>query len=248
MLHKDTIVPAISINLPNNRTYWNIAPPINITAIDPNFERLWYMVGSTTVELTNNTEELLNASIWSDLPQGEFQIHIFANDSVGNTNSIYILTLYKDTMMPVITIHSPGQNQVFNIIAPSFNITVVEDNLSATWYTIIGTGINYFIIELNGTINQTIWNSLTDGLITIRFYANDSSGNLASQDVSIMKNTQPPNGGDDDDDDDDGGDKNGEGTEAISFGLTYIFFTSIIVIIIITVKWNRKTISFTDRK
>jgi len=39
----------------------------------------------------------------------------------------------------------------------------------------------------NGTINVDLWNNALEGLITIVFYANDTSGNIGSASVLITK-------------------------------------------------------------
>ncbi|UCC18300.1 MAG: right-handed parallel beta-helix repeat-containing protein, partial [Promethearchaeota archaeon] len=63
ILYKDNANPTIVINTPENQTYWNTPPPINVTVYDPNFDSLWYKVGADAEPLANNTEELLLGSI-----------------------------------------------------------------------------------------------------------------------------------------------------------------------------------------
>ena len=56
------------------------------------------------------------------------------------------------------------------------------------WYT-LNLGMDEFIIQNNGTIDLTAWNTLPDGDIIIRFYINDSFGIYSYAEVIIVKNT-----------------------------------------------------------
>ncbi|MFX1502421.1 MAG: hypothetical protein ACFFDH_15780, partial [Promethearchaeota archaeon] len=174
--YKDTIAPTIMINSPTNNTYWNSPPSINITVFDPNFDSLWYRVGTTNITLTNNTEELLDTNIWNSLPQGEFQIHIYANDSFGYLNDTYIITGYKDTIAPTVVINSPTNNIYWNS-PPPINITVFDPNFESLWYRVGTTNI----LLTNNTeelLDINIWNSLLQGVFQIYIYTNDSFGYL----------------------------------------------------------------------
>ena len=59
------------------------------------------------------------------------------------------------------------------------------------WYTINNGATNIFF-TLNGTINQPLWDMLPEGNVTIRFYANDSIGNLNFQEITIVKAIPQP--------------------------------------------------------
>ena len=48
-LFKDTRAPSIGINLPVNNTYWNSVPYLNISAIDPNLDKIWYSVNNINI-------------------------------------------------------------------------------------------------------------------------------------------------------------------------------------------------------
>jgi len=95
---------------------------------------------------------------------------------------------------PSITINSPDPGDVFYSTAPSFNVRITDDYLDEMWYTIDGGLINN-TFTANGTIDQTAWAALSEGPITISFYANDTLGNEASEDVIITKSI-PPTGDD----------------------------------------------------
>ncbi|MHA2122836.1 MAG: hypothetical protein ACW990_16685, partial [Promethearchaeota archaeon] len=95
-----------------------------------------------------------------------------------------------DDSDPIINILSPQENKNFKF-APDYNLFIIEPNLDKIWYTLDGGLNNITITSLNGTINQTLWNSLPDGLLTIRFYANDTLGYLSYEEVTISKKSGP---------------------------------------------------------
>ncbi|MFX0104204.1 MAG: hypothetical protein ACFE75_01780, partial [Candidatus Hodarchaeota archaeon] len=192
ILHKDTLPPKVVINSPLNQTYWNSEPILNITVYDPNLKSIYYIIGTAIAWLTNNTESLLSTSIWDDLLEGEFRIQLYAEDDFGYINDSYIMILYKDTKQPTITVYNPVENSLFGKDAPSFNISVNKFNLLDTWYSLIGHPGKYFLTEINGTINQTAWDYFGDGEITIRFYANDTTGNIGIQDIVVRKDISVP--------------------------------------------------------
>ena len=97
---KDTIAPLISINLPLNNSYYSNPPIINVLASDGNLDSIWYSVETYNISLINNTDQAFSYSIWSILPEGEFHIFLYANDTVGNINDICKLTLHKDSIAP----------------------------------------------------------------------------------------------------------------------------------------------------
>ncbi|MFX0188767.1 MAG: hypothetical protein ACFE8A_13640, partial [Candidatus Hodarchaeota archaeon] len=206
-LYKDTLIPEITINLPINVTLWNTPPPINISASDQKLNKIWYRVHmvfnnywSGNITLTNNTEQFFNISIWLfSLPQEcEFQIFIYANDSVGNINDIYVLTLYKDVIAPRITIDEPDPYDLFGTIEPNFDIVNEDANLNSSWYILINETNpldrtnKYILTGETGTINQAGWNRFENGTIIIRFYANDTLGNETYREVIVRKDIYAP--------------------------------------------------------
>ena len=103
----------------------------------------------------------------------------------------------------------PIDGGVFGEIAPNFQVRVDEGNGYYFWNEIRGTGINSSVIKLSGnlklyisgTIDQYLWNRLSNGLITIRFYVNDSRGYIGYSDVEIIKNVEAEAEAEADDDD-----------------------------------------------
>jgi len=191
-LYKDTIAPSIIINSPDDLTYWNSAPYINVSAYDPNFQDVWYRVGTTNISLTNNLEEILDANIWDGLSEGAFYVQIFANDTFGHLNDTYTLLLYKDISAPQLTISSPT-NQTYYASPPDIHVIATDLTLDKIWYKIGTTEIE---LPNNSPtpLNSSLWNSLAQGAFIIELFANDTLNQLNnSYSLMLYKDTLPPN-------------------------------------------------------
>ncbi len=101
---------------------------------------------------------------------------------------IYDYLPIVDNLAPNITIYSPSSNINF-ASNPSFNIWVDEKYLDAMWYTLDG-GLNNFTFTENGTIDQNAWNSLSYGLVNLKFYAIDKTGKVGFAEVNFNKQPQ----------------------------------------------------------
>jgi len=66
--------------------------------------------------------------------------------------------------------------------------------LFETCYSLDG-GITTYAITTNATIDQAVWAALSEGSITITFYANDTLGNLTFEEITVTKSI--PSGGTD---------------------------------------------------
>jgi len=194
-LYKDTVAPLVTINLPLNNTHLKSNPIFNVGAYDQNPVTIWYqVVGYDPIILSNNTDEYLHFFIWSGLSEGIFFVDFFAEDSLGNNDSIR-LTLYKDTVEPEIDIILPQPNDFYGDISPDFGISITELNLNQTWYMLYNqtwNSLNYLFNEFTGKINQEAWEEFWNGTVTIRFYANDTAGNVKYKDITIQKNIFDP--------------------------------------------------------
>ncbi|GAG67090.1 unnamed protein product, partial [marine sediment metagenome] len=137
-----------------------------------------YSIGGAIRTLTNGISEPLDSSIWNSLPdEGQFTINFFANDSAGNINNTYSLTLYKDVVTPSLSIISPANDTYWNDI-PDIQVTASDTYFDSVWYTVGATKI---LLEsgVSEPLDSSIWSSLPDeGQFTINFFANDSAGNI----------------------------------------------------------------------
>ncbi len=97
---------------------------------------------------------------------------------------------------PVPYIIDPVGAQKFGNIPPNYHIRIQEGKGYYFWYEILDIGINSSVTQLSGelslniygTIDQNIWDSISNGLLNIRFYINDSRGYIGYKDVEIIKN------------------------------------------------------------
>jgi hypothetical protein len=196
IVKKDTSAPNITINDPLENEIFGVFAPNFIAEIsDPNLDSMWYSISNSTYNSLNITFMLngtINPAEWGILYDGVYTIKFFANDTLGNFNSQQ-LNVIKDGSAPIISIISPVLNEEFGVTAPSFNIDILDSNLDTMWYTVNNSPTLFFFVQ-DGTIDQTIWDAQTNGEIIIIFYANDTLGNLASEDIIIRKSipSEPP--------------------------------------------------------
>ncbi|KKL71485.1 hypothetical protein LCGC14_2094440, partial [marine sediment metagenome] len=188
---KDTVSPIINIISPNpDDVFGNVSPSFIVEISDPNLDTIWYTVdgGVNNYIFTDNGS--INQSAWNSLPEGNVVLRFYANDSVGNIEFADV-TIRKDVNAPIIAINNPQNSDVIGATAPNFDISIDELNLDKTWYSLNG-GSNITFTGLIGTINQAAWNSLPEGNVDLRFYANDSVGNIEFAEVTIRKDVNAP--------------------------------------------------------
>ena len=125
---------------------------------------------------------------------GVHAIQVFGNDSMGTIFESDVRYFTVNTVPPEITINSPTPSQVVGSTAPSYaiSITGLYDSI---WYSFDGGATNLTANSLTGTLNQAAWNVLSDGIITIDFYANNSAGMEGTAQVQVFKDSseEPPN-------------------------------------------------------
>jgi len=193
MKYLNTLGPQITVNSPiAYDLYSTTAPSFDISINDPAYDFTWYSLdGGTTNIYSNETIGTLNQSEWNKHGNGTVTISFFANNSLGNVGQTDV-TVRKDILAPLITINSPSENQVCGVDAPTFDLTVIEHEIDSAWYTLDGGVINVSFVGSTGTIDQTEWDKRGEGLVTIRFYANDSFGNVDYSDVNTVKDLTLP--------------------------------------------------------
>jgi len=64
---------------------------------------------------------------------------------------------------------------------------ITEIHLGSVWYTIDDGVTTIPITVYSGSIDETVWNALPNGQVTITFYALDIVGNLGSSSVIVTK-------------------------------------------------------------
>ena len=213
----DDVPPVITIISPLVDSLFSLdAPNYNISIEDLNLDTIWYTFdgGITNYTFTSLTSTF-NQLAWGALSEGSVTIRFYANDTAGHIGSAAV-TVEKDVSAPDITIIFHLPVSVFDLVAPNYNISIEELNLDTIWYTLDGGITNYAVTDLTGTFNQLAWGALSEGNVTIRFYANDTAGNTGLIDVEVI--IEIP--------------EDEEESPIISFGNYYILFMFIAITIL----------------
>ncbi|MFX1501375.1 MAG: family 16 glycoside hydrolase, partial [Promethearchaeota archaeon] len=137
----------------------------------------------------------------------------------------------NDTTAPTITILAPEYNQHFGRFSPAYSLSIEDDNmeefgLQSIWYTLDGGITNISIIELIGVIDEDLWDALPEGVISIDFYALDSSGNQGNAGIIITKDLVNITSSD--------------SANISGYNLFMICLTFLLIIIVIRAKLKRK--------
>ncbi len=197
---KDALLPNITILSPNNTAIFGNQPPsFEVILGGADNSKTWYSLFNGTHWSDNVTFsgliDQINQSLWADIGNGTVTVRFSVNDSANNIVFDEV-QLFKDIIEPNITIIGELANETFGLQAPQFNLSIFEGNLDEIWYTLDG-GLTNYSCSSSGQINSTLWESLSDGPITIRFYANDTVGNINYLEITIEKQTEQSPGDED---------------------------------------------------
>ena len=188
---KDLIAPQITTNSPTPNQLFGVEPPsFSLTIVELNIQTKRYSLNGRP-NITFTTETQFNQAEWDNTGNGTVTLTFYVIDKVGHMNSSEII-IRKDANIPDIIIHSPLQDEVFRNTSPEFNISIIEDNLLSTWYTIEDIAGTFPISGISGLIDQDAWIDVSEGEITITFYALDRAGNLGTESITIIKNIPSP--------------------------------------------------------
>ena len=97
------------------------------------------------------------------------------------------MCIIKYGSLPRVNINYPLEDEFFGANAPNFNISIIGSNINSTWYDLDGVSTYVKFSGLTGTINQTEWDKIGNGMVTITFYANNSLGSVGQAEVTIRK-------------------------------------------------------------
>ena len=191
IVRKDVTAPTININSPTlNELYGTSAPSFNVEIYDKNLDIMWYSLDNGTTNTIFATNGTINQVFWDALSNGTATITFYANDSAGNGASISV-TVRVDKIVPTIVINIPILSELYGTSAPSFNVEIYDKNLDIMWYT-LDNGLTNTTFAENRTINQGLWSAIFEGNAIIKFYANDSAGNIGLAEVTIRKDVAVP--------------------------------------------------------
>ncbi|NOQ48805.1 MAG: PGF-pre-PGF domain-containing protein, partial [Methanococcoides sp.] len=162
----DTTAPTVTIELPQNTTYATKTVNLNVSA-DEDVAIWMYNVNGTG----NHT---FTPNITLNLPDGDHNVTVFANDTVGNVGSSMV-NFSIDTIAPTVTIVLP-QNTTYATKTVNLNVSADED--VAIWmYNVNATG--------NHTFTPNITLTLPEGKHNVTVFAKDTVGNVGSSMINF---------------------------------------------------------------
>ena len=185
--------PFITVLGPNDdEIFGQISPNYNIEIIELNIDSIWYTMDDGLNNFTiESNDGIVDQLAWDALPDGPLTLTFYANNTEGQIGFAQV-SVIKDTTSPIIVINEPSDNEVFSNSAPRYDLNITENNLDKVWYT-ISNGINNITIEsTNGTLDENVWNALSDGPVTVIFYANDTAGNIGVTQIIVYKDSIAP--------------------------------------------------------
>ena len=117
------------------------------------------------------------------------ETHSYGDATPAGSN---LLLVKADISSPEITINSPYKNELFGKKAPFYEISISEENLDTIWYSIDYGANNITLNQTSGFIDQIEWDKHSNGTVNIKFYANDTAGNIGSQELVVRKDIVEP--------------------------------------------------------
>jgi len=169
--------PNLTILSPGNQTYTSNTILVNLSASDANLDTIWFYDGVINTTYTSEVNYIFS--------EGSTTLFAYANDSVNNLNFTNV-TFFVDSVVPVITIDHPVDVIYdFNSSLPlNFTVSDVTSSVNSCWF------------HLNNGSNVTVANCLNttfsvggDGQYTLTLFANDSLGNLGSNNANFSVST-----------------------------------------------------------
>ncbi|TFF90357.1 MAG: hypothetical protein EU548_03405, partial [Promethearchaeota archaeon] len=189
-IYKDSTSPIIEIISPlPDQLFGASSPDFIVECSGDNIDSIWYSIDGGINNYTITGNGTINQDTWNSMPNGTISIKFYINDTLGRTFSHQIM-VFKDIENPILSIIDPTMNEVFEFV-PAYEISLIEGNLDKIWYT-LDDGENVFITETIGVLDETLWDQLSNGYITIRFYANDTLGNMSFDETIVVKDAPTP--------------------------------------------------------
>ena len=128
---------------------------------------------------------------FTNLTDGNYTFKAYAYDEAGNMNFTETRTITVDTIAPNVTINLP-QNTTYISATTIFNATATDTN-----------GVSACVYSLDNALNKSMintfgneWNatnlSMTEGIHIVKFYCNDTAGNINGSESRIFTVNLPP--------------------------------------------------------
>lgn len=130
---------------------------------------------------------ILGSTVLPMLIDGPHTIRVLGNDSLGYLFQSEIENFAVDTEIPELLVHSPNQNDIFGLISPKFNVSIIDENLVSSWYTLDNGITNISFTATEGYIDQDAWSAASNGAINITFYVKDIGDHLIHKEITVIK-------------------------------------------------------------
>ncbi|MFX1569597.1 MAG: nitrous oxide reductase family maturation protein NosD [Promethearchaeota archaeon] len=197
----DDVNPTLSVISPSAGSIFGANPPTcDLDIVDTYLNTTWYTLNNsfTTFFPGSNGVNVvpIDEVTWNSFSDGSILMTFYVNDSAGHPASISFVII-KDITNPSIIVNSPLGGMTFGADAPEFNVTIYDLHLQDAWYTIGSSSTIYSFTPINGInifpIDESSWDALAEGDITINIFVNDSAGNTHS--IQVIVNRDLPSGG-----------------------------------------------------
>ncbi|MFX0145971.1 MAG: LamG-like jellyroll fold domain-containing protein, partial [Candidatus Hodarchaeota archaeon] len=195
-VRKDIINPSIIINSPTSGSNHSTPPSYSLSITEANLDEIWYTLDGGLNNYTGASSGIVDSTAWGNAGLGALTITFYVNDSVGNWNFTSVgITKTSDLS---ISINTPKTDEWFSS-NPDFEVDVSGIDRNSIWYT-IDNGVNNYTITNNanqsstwfGAIDSTAWGNADEGLITVKFYLNNTFGMVISDSLQINKDSIDP--------------------------------------------------------
>ncbi len=191
VVRKDIIIPNIDIIYPlPYQTYSNKTPNFELSIDEPNLDQCWYTLDGGIHNYTFSGDWIsLNQSAWDNCLNGTVKITFYAKDVVNNLD-FETIEIYKDINAPYIEIIKPELLKLYGKV-PNYEVIKYGTNINSTWYT-INNSLKYGFDTTSGNINLNAWNDTDDGIVSLKFFINDSYSREVISDIRIIKDATAP--------------------------------------------------------
>ena len=178
---KDTIIPLITIESPQNITYNNNTILVNLSVVELNIDNIWFFNGTDNETYTD--------AVYVNFSEGGNILYAYVNDSAGNLNSTSVV-FNTDTTPPNATIIAPENGTITNGSYVNFTINLSDQNglanatlniynetgdlYNQTTFTFTGSPIQY-------TLGIVVW--LADGVYNWFWEVLDVMSNIVNTGV-----------------------------------------------------------------
>ncbi|MBX4212283.1 hypothetical protein KW787_02405 [Candidatus Pacearchaeota archaeon] len=179
----DTLVPAVTINFPQNTTYFSLPLNFNVS-LNENGSSVSYTLnnGVTNITMTTNDNRTYNASN-SSISDGSYTFKVYSNDSAGNRNDTSSIVFTIDRTPPSISYTSPTEanGSIINRNNIIVNVTSADASLANITINLYNVSLSSIRSNLSTSSPFFInYSGLSDGTYYFNATATDSLNNQNS--------------------------------------------------------------------